>query len=692
MAALRIYQEHHNAYSREARYQQLDLSFLRFRHHLEMPRALNAFWASSLHARFFADKAAINHEDGGQEAMQHPRRRLGIGLHALERQIKRLDRRLSKLGTVSDRFSRGRGATILFGAISSVIVFRFAGDPYSSILVATLIVGYGVITARHRIVKRSVARHEIWSRIKSVHRARLLLDWQGIPLKPYVTPQPGHPFDTDLDITGPRSLHQFLDTAVTKEGSKRLADWLLNPKPDHRQVLERQALVHELCDLPLFRDKLLLYSAVVSRESGEQWETSALLDWLRRPVPNGSLKPAFVSLLFLSAANLTVYVLSNIGLIPDVWSISFLLYFSGLFIGFYLTRGEMGSFKEAVAMELTLKQFIAAFRRLETYSYKDKPGLARLCAPFLDERSRPSTELKRVQKVASALSLRVNPLLWLVVHALFPWDFYYAMRLNRVKAEVKSELPVWLNAMHELEALSSLANFAYLNPDYIFPSIYEDSRDRLVFRAKALGHPLLPRDRKVCNDFSLNDEIRIAIVTGSNMAGKSTFLRTLGANLCLAYAGAPVNAQRLDTSLFRVFTCIKVSDSVTDGISYFYAEVKRLKGLLEAALDVDGFPLFFLIDEIFRGTNNIERHLGSLAYIRELAKLPVAGAIATHDLELIRLAGEISGIANYHFRDDIHDGRMMFDYRLRSGPCPTTNALKIMQLEGLPVEAKGDPA
>jgi DNA mismatch repair ATPase MutS len=170
------------------------------------------------------------------------------------------------------------------------------------------------------------------------------------------------------------------------------------------------------------------------------------------------------------------------------------------------------------------------------------------------------------------------------------------------------------------------------------------------------------------------------------MAGKSTFLRTIGVNLSLAYAGAPVNATHLQTSLFRLFTCIKVSDSVQDGLSYFYAEVKRLQALLAATQMNDTLPVLFLIDEIFRGTNSRERLIGSRSYIRALSQGPSLGLIATHDLELIKLADEIEGVTNYHFREEVHDGRMVFDYRLRSGPCPTTNALKIMSLEGLPVE------
>jgi DNA mismatch repair ATPase MutS len=206
-----------------------------------------------------------------------------------------------------------------------------------------------------------------------------------------------------------------------------------------------------------------------------------------------------------------------------------------------------------------------------------------------------------------------------------------------------------------------------------------------VFQARGLGHPLIPDEQKVCNDFTIRGLGEITIITGSNMAGKSTFLRTLGVNLALAFAGGPANAQELQTVLFRLFTCIKVSDSVTDGTSYFYAEVKRLKRLLIALEENHPIPLFFFIDEIFRGTNNRERMLGSQAYTHTLIEKNGVGLISTHDLELAKLADQTSKIKNYHFRDDIRNGQMVFDYSLHPGPCPTTNALKIMQQAGLPV-------
>ncbi|MCA9874192.1 MAG: hypothetical protein KC441_11075, partial [Anaerolineales bacterium] len=173
--------------------------------------------------------------------------------------------------------------------------------------------------------------------------------------------------------------------------------------------------------------------------------------------------------------------------------------------------------------------------------------------------------------------------------------------------------------------------------------------------------------------------------TGSNMAGKSSFLRTLGVNLVLAYAGGPVLAHSFQARLFRLYTSIRVSDSVTDGFSYFYAEVRRLQGLLAALETEDERPLFFLIDEIFRGTNNRERLIGSRSFVRALVGGRGVGLIATHDLELVKLAEERTAVHNFHFRDDVVDGKMVFDYTLRPGPCPTTNALKIMQLAGLPV-------
>ena len=269
--------------------------------------------------------------------------------------------------------------------------------------------------------------------------------------------------------------------------------------------------------------------------------------------------------------------------------------------------------------------------------------------------------------------------------AVFPMDFYFRLRLNKYKQLVSGKFNSWLETWYKIEALSSLANFAFLSPGYTFPELTESEGNQIIFSGKKLGHPLIKKENKICNDFSFSPEGEIAIITGSNMSGKSTFIRTIGINLSLAYAGSVVNAEEMRVSLFRLFTCIKVSDSVIDGISYFYAEVKRLKSLLNE-IEAAENPVLFLIDEIFRGTNNIERLKGSSAFIKRLAETKSIGAVATHDLELVKLSDEILKVRNYHFKEEIKDGKMHFDYLLNNGLCPTTNALKIMKLEGLPVD------
>ncbi len=267
--------------------------------------------------------------------------------------------------------------------------------------------------------------------------------------------------------------------------------------------------------------------------------------------------------------------------------------------------------------------------------------------------------------------------------AALPWDLFVVHALNRSRLALAARLPEWLDVWYELEALCSLATFGYLNPKTVFPTW---SGGDPLFEAQDLGHPLIPAGERVSNDFVLHQPGELALITGSNMSGKSTFLRTVGINLCLAYAGGTVCARSFRVAPLRLFTCIRITDSLADGISYFYAEVKCLKALLDALEQDHAYPVIFLIDEIFRGTNNRERLIGSRSYIRALVGKKGAGVLSTHDLELVRLADEMPAITNYHFAETITDGRMTFDYTLRPGPSPTTNALTIMQMEGLPVD------
>ena len=612
-------------------------------------------------------------------------------LEQLDKQIARLRRRAAALEIISRKYWNARRIIFIAGVLLALAFCNFAGSRAGWIFAALLATGFGIVTYFHARIRESLTRNALLIEIKQVQQARIRLDWDRIPpTDPLVQPVAGHPFETDLDITGERSLHRLLDCAVTREGSERLRSWLLNARPSSDLIGHRQALVRELKHHSIFRDKLQLLSAVARLSSNplrprsrtsNLWDSRMLVDWLARSERKTSLLPTVIVLSALSALHITCIVLAAFEVIPQIWPITSFIYFGAML----LMQGKVASaLGDLLDLEKTLTYFKAVFGYLESRSYKSTPRLEEVCAPFLEEGKRPSIEIRRLGRLAAALGVRTNQILWFVVHLLVPWDFYFTYRLDLVKNEIAHLLPRWLDAWYELEALNSLANFGYLNPNYVFPKIASGANG---FTARRLGHPLLRPETKVCNDFELDHDRRVVILTGSNMAGKSTFLRTIGVNLCLAYAGAPVNAERFETSLFRLFTCIKVSDSVQDGLSYFYAEVKRLQALLAAATQDDVLPVLFLIDEIFRGTNSRERLIGSRSYIRALSESTAVGLVATHDLELIKLADEIRGVVNFHFREEVSDAKMVFDYRLRPGPCPTTNALIIMELEGLPVRA-----
>lgn len=554
------------------------------------------------------------------------------------------------------------------------------------LIVPAWALGFALLVQRHRRVQAAVRQFQGWQRIKRTHLARMQLDWEQLPAESVAAPR-DHPFAVDLDMTGEYALHRLLDTAVSQNGSERLKDWLLARVPDLETIDQRQKLVRELLPLTMFRDRLTLSALLAAGQFQPKWNGDALLKWLRLNDEGGQVSGAAALLLLaLAGLNIVLLLLFSVGLLPPLWSISL-----GVFLALsaWHWRGLGDLFGEALRIDSQLRRLRAVFRQMETYSYGERSHLRVLCAPFLEPAQRPSAHLRRIGWIMAAASLRGNPIVWLVLNLLLPWDIGAAYLLARSKGDLARALPRWLDVWYELEALSSLATFAFLNPQYTFPQIEARHAPGSVFLGRQLGHPLIPADVKVCNDFEIRQLGQLYIITGSNMAGKSSFLRTLGVNLALAYAGSVVNAGYLRVGLFRLFTCIRVSDSVVDGFSYFYAEVRRLKALLDALDTEDALPLFYLIDEIFRGTNNRERLIGSRSYIRALAGKPGVGLIATHDLELTRLAEAIPQLENYHFRETVIEGRMLFDYRLHPGPSPTTNALKIMRLQGLPVEAEG---
>jgi ABC-type multidrug transport system fused ATPase/permease subunit len=611
---------------------------------------------------------------------------------ALERQIERVQKRQERLFARRNRYVRRQLTIVVVGffiAFSAMAISRWLG---LFVIVAGVIAVVLMAISERRVSPR-IPLYDSLARMLETQIARLRLDWHALPEVPATEEGTDHPFDTDLDITGERSLHRLLNTAVSVGGTERLRQWLLSRSPNLDVIRQRQALVRELVPQTRFRNQFLLHSLFAARLGSESMEAEGLLEWLEAQNASG-VRQRLSTLVIASVLSAAIYVSVILALYfavsPFVCVGAAVLAFGW----FLLTSKEQGDLAgDTFYTRLVLGQLQDIFTFLEKYRYPRNGQLRALCSPFFEHGDHnPSFLLKKLKKITQRATFARQAESWTVLNAFVPVGAYTAYQLDGCKKQILEHLPVWLETWYELEALCSLANFAYLNPDYVMPELAVSDKGKearqeaaATFRARDLGHPLLAREKKVTNTLSIDKLGTIIMITGSNMAGKSTFLRTIGVNLCLAYAGTVVNASSLQTSLFELYACIRVTDSLADGYSYFYAEVRRLKGLLERLRKKRPFPQFFLIDEIFRGTNNYERLIGSEAYIHALAGERCVGAISTHDLELVKLADTLPDIVNMHFREDVIKGKMVFDYRLRSGPCPTRNALKIMELEGLPV-------
>jgi len=599
-----------------------------------------------------------------------------------EEHIARIDRKIELYTKLSSKIS---GARLTIFMLTLLFAFLASGrlhDLVYSVILIGAIIAFLNLMGRHKKVEQFIEKLGFLKQIKKEQIARLELNWDGIPFRNINRDNfLNHPYAQDLNIIGKRSLFQLMDTSIYEGSSNVLSGWLLNQSKDVESINKRQQLIQELAPLQLFRDKLRVEALFTKSKTGRyEWSMEQMLDWLRLPKKTGFILP-LVIMFILSVSNVTLGILAMIGKLRIVYVvISFVSYLTALkFTG----DKVKGLFDAAFQMEKLLGSFSNILSHVERFKASDDKEISQFLKVYQKEDEKPSVILKKVRRFAIAASVQKNQVLGPLMNLVIPWDLYFSMRLENLKEELEPKITKWLDKFYELEALNSMANFAFLNDGYSFPTFIKDTD--ALFTAEDLGHPLIPENQKVANDFEVYPGKDLFLITGSNMAGKSTFLRTVGINLVLAYSGAPTNAKSLNTGLYRIFTSINVNDSLGDGLSHFYAEVKRLRELLDKLNNDEDQPLFFFVDEIYKGTNNKERYAGSAAFLREVAGKNGIGMVSTHDLELADLESEIEALSNWHFVESIADGKMSFEYKLKSGPCPSTNALEIMRIEGLPV-------
>ncbi|MCA9727412.1 MAG: DNA mismatch repair protein MutS [Candidatus Eisenbacteria bacterium] len=490
---------------------------------------------------------------------------------------------------------------------------------------------------------------------------------------------PHHPYAADLDLFGSGSLFQRISVARTRAGEARLADWLLEPSPISA-VRARQTAVLELRDEVDLRERLF----VAGGDLSIGLHPEDLLAWSRAPVVlrAGSDHAWAWILAVLAFAGLVLWLGLGAGISPLAGAIVLQLIFR---LRIQRRVQDVAHAADDAAMDLRLlSEVLAVFERRSFRSEslrRLRDSLVRSDADAASDRP-ASGWIKLLRREVDCLEARRNSL-FAPIAFLFLWDVQFAFAIERWRERVGTRVEEWLDAVAELEALSSLAGYAFERPDDPFPELSEDAT---VFHGEEMLHPLVPG--AVANSLELRASAStgpsLLVISGSNMSGKSTLLRTTGVLLVLALAGAPVSARRLVASRFALGASIQIHDSIQSGISHFYAEILRLRQIVE--LTRGEHPVLFLIDEILQGTNSHDRRVGVAAVLRSLVERGAVGMITTHDLALAEIADSLGPRArNVHFEDHLAEGRMVFDYRLRDGVVTHSNAIALMRAVGLDV-------
>jgi hypothetical protein len=455
-------------------------------------------------------------------------------------------------------------------------------------------------------------------------------------------------------------------------------------------VLARQAAARELAGATAFRAELALEARRVGRA---HVPTAAFDGWLGQAPVLGARRTARLGAHALCAiATLTMIALQTTN---AAWIKGWLATAALQWLLILVDRRRIeGAIAPVCDKQAPLGRYARLIATVEQQSFED-PTLRRLVgelgAPGHGERA--SQAMARLEGRIGWASARHNFIGQFLLNALFGWDAFCAHALDRWRARFGSRVAAWLSALAELEALASIAAYAHDHPDYAWPALVLKANPSggARFEARALAHPLLATRGAVANDVELaSDEGAVAalMVTGSNMSGKSTWLRAVGVGAVMAQAGFPVHARSLRMSALEVRPSMRISDSLDAGVSRFFREVEKLKAIVDSlATHGEGATVLFLLDEVLHGTNSRERVVGASAVVRELLRRGAIGAVSSHDLGLVRLEQDTAGrIRNVHFEDHIEEGTMCFDYRLREGPVATSNALRLMRAVGLDLD------
>lgn len=485
-----------------------------------------------------------------------------------------------------------------------------------------------------------------------------------------------HPFTWDLDIFGQASLFQWINVSNTYAGRQTLSKNISQPEKNKSLIEARQKGIVDLAGRVDWRQQFQATGMKFTRFSRNP---ERLIAWSKEAGEIRNRYSWVIGLRILPIVTLLTLLLTIIS--P---SVSYLFTLIPMSIQILLLRLGRKYIKKNFESISGYKEEISIYSELFSIVEREEftaDYLSDLRAKLFDESNKSaSLQINSLSKIVEMMDLQYSPMFHLPFNLLVMWDYQCLLALEKWKRQSGSYFFQWLMVVGELEALASLAIIHYDHPDWVLPKIGPSKTSLL---AKDLGHPLLTEENRVCNHLRICNNI--LIITGSNMSGKSTLLRTVGLNLVLAYTGAPVCSSGFQASLMSIYTSMRVNDNLEQRISSFYAELLRVKMVIEATKRRE--RVIFLLDEIFRGTNSHDRHLGAVTVLKNLSRAGAVGLVSTHDLELGDLEKESDlAIKNYHFQESYHDGQIYFDYILRPGVSTTSNAVYLMQMVGINLE------
>ena len=562
---------------------------------------------------------------------------------------------------------------LFVGAVTAAICFRNDGWAYLTAFALVPFLLFLWLVKRHN---RWFYRKDFLKQKIEINRQELrAIDYDFSAFdggKEYV--DPAHLYTFDLDVFGERSLFQCINRSSTPVGKKRLAEWLNRHLEDKESIERRQEATRELAPDVRFRQTFRILGMLYK---GKSVDLSEIAEWAS--APSQFRKRALLRALptVAGCANLLCICGAVAGLIPG--NVAGGVFVCFVIFSFIFSKGitkMQSTYGEKLRILFTYARQILLTEEKEMRS----PALQAIKARLGEgKEGSASKAVLHLSRLMNALDQRNNVLMSTLLNGLTLWELRQVMRIERWKEEHAANLSEWLEALGEMDAYCSLATFAYNHPDYAYPTV---SSGAFRLEAEAMGHPLMNRDKCVRNGIAIGKSPSFIIITGANMAGKSTYLRTVGINYLLACVGAPVWAESMTVTPVRLITSLRTSDSLSDNESYFFAELKRLKLIIDKLRE--GERLFIILDEILKGTNSVDKQKGSLALVKQFVGMGTNGIIATHDLVLSTLSNAFPDeIRNFRFEADITNNELTFSYRMKSGVAQNMNACFLMKKMGI---------